>query len=135
MQDQTIELRIGSVSLRHPLSPVPSNNTKGGESEWMCYFNTNDTKCVESRAIPFSNILSFFIRFASMLEETARLVAERYQGRNVVIVAPETAPIALVHVLRTKYNLKAHNIGKKKRPHMSSRTIREVRKRKMPCLR
>ncbi len=73
----------------------------------MAYFNVNDT------------------RFGPMIEETARLVAERLRGRNAVIVAPETAPIALVHVLRTKYGLRAQNVGKKKRPHMGPKTMRE----------
>jgi hypothetical protein len=82
---KSLELRIGNVAVSHPLSPVPSNNTKDGGAEWMCYFNTNDTK------------------FAAMLEETAKLVAARYEGKKVVIVCPESAPIALVHVLRTKY--------------------------------
>ncbi len=73
----------------------------------MAYFNVNDT------------------RFGPMLEETGRLVAERLRGRKVVVVTPETAPIALVHILRNKHGIPAQNMGKKKRPHMGPATMRE----------
>ncbi len=35
-------------------------------------------------------------------QETARLIAERYTGRDVVVVCPETAPIAISHALRIR---------------------------------
>ncbi len=75
----------------------------------MCYFDSNSSK------------------FTAMVDETCRLVAERLRvcERRTVVLAPETAPVAIAHVLRSKYGIAVQNISKKKRPHMSSKTIRE----------
>lgn len=75
----------------------------------MCYFDSNST------------------RFTEMVEETCRLTAERIRSceRRTVVLAPETAPVAIAHVLRSRYGIAVQNIGKKKRPHMSAKTMRE----------
>lgn len=44
---------------------------------------------------------------------------------HLIIILLETAPIAIAHVLRSKYHLSVQNIGKKKRPHMGPETLRE----------
>lgn len=105
---QSIELKIGGISLSHKLTPVPSSTSDKG-LEWMCYFNINDTK------------------FTAMVEETTKLVAERILSykQRIVVVAPESAPIAISHLLRQRYGIAVHNMSKKKRPHMGPDTLRE----------
>lgn len=38
MQNMSIDLKIGNISLSHKLTPVPSNNTADGSAEWMYDF-------------------------------------------------------------------------------------------------
>ena len=91
---ETSTLVLGNVRATVEIAPIPGDITSG-----FLYFNLNT--------------------MPELVEEGARLVNERIKSlglKNPHIVTPESSTIAMMHVLKTKYQIPSTVLSKRRRP-------------------
>ncbi|KAL9643905.1 hypothetical protein ABK040_013315 [Willaertia magna] len=120
-------LTLGSLSQEIPISPIPTTliDNYNNNNEINNNINNYNNNYNNNNYNKENNIKKGFLYFnlnnmPEFVEEGAKLINDRIKNqlklKNPFIISPETSTIAMIHVLRTKYNIPCLLLSKKKRP-------------------